>query len=57
VTEQGYSIAEAARFLGLNENLIRNWKQALQDQGEHAIPGIEGLQHGAQGGVITLPPR
>ena len=39
VTEPGYSIAEAARSLGLNENLIRNWKQALQDQGGQAFPG------------------
>ena len=39
VTEQGYSVAEAARSLGLSENLIRNWKQTLQDQGEHAFPG------------------
>jgi len=38
VTEQGYSVAEAARSLGLNENLIRNWKQALQDQGDQAFP-------------------
>ena len=39
VTEQGYSVAEAARSLGLSENLIRNWKQALQEQGPHAFPG------------------
>ena len=39
VIEQGYSIAEAARSLGLSDNLIRNWKHALQDQGEHAFPG------------------
>ena len=39
VTEQGYSVAEAARSLGVSENLIRNWKQALLDQGEHAFPG------------------
>ncbi len=39
VTEQGYSVAEAARSLGLSENLIRNWKQALLDQGQHAFPG------------------
>jgi transposase len=39
VTEQGYSIAEAARSLGINHNLIRNWKQALHDNGEHAFPG------------------
>ena len=39
VTEQGYSVAEAARSLGLSDNLIRNWKQALEAQGEHAFPG------------------
>jgi transposase len=39
VTEQGYSIAEAARRLGLRENLLRNGKQALEAKGEHAFPG------------------
>jgi len=39
VTEQGYSVAETARSLGLNQNLIRNWKQALEAQDEHAFPG------------------
>src|SRR5260370_5177983 len=39
VTEQGYSIAEAARSLGLNDTLIRNWKQALQAKGDQAFPG------------------
>jgi transposase len=39
VTEQGYSIAEAARRLSLNPNLIRNWKLALEAKGEHAFPG------------------
>src|SRR5262245_3721486 len=39
VTEQGYSVAEAARSLGLREHLIRNGKQAPQDKGEHALPG------------------
>ena len=39
VTEQGYSVAEAARSLGICENLIRNWKQAFHDQGERAFPG------------------
>ena len=29
VTEQGYSVAEAARSLGLNDNLSRNGKEAL----------------------------
>jgi transposase len=39
VTEQGYSIAEAARSLGIKDNLIRNWKQALQAAGDQAFPG------------------
>ena len=39
VTEQGYSVAEAARSLGLNENLIRSWKQALEAKGGRAFPG------------------
>lgn len=39
VTEQGYSVAEAARSLGITDNLIRNWKQALQAKGDHAFPG------------------
>ena len=39
VTEQGYAVAEAARSLGLSDNLIRNWRQALEAQGEHAFPG------------------
>src|SRR5437879_10693623 len=39
VTEQGYSVAEAARSLGLHENLIRSWKQALEAQGDQAFPG------------------
>ena len=39
VTGQGYSVAEAARSLGVSENLIRNWRRALEAQGEHAFPG------------------
>ena len=39
VTEQGYSVAEAARPLGLSDNLLRNWKQALEAKGELAFPG------------------
>ena len=39
VTERGYSVAEAARSLGLSDNLLRNWKRAVEDQGEHAFPG------------------
>jgi transposase len=39
VTEQGYSVAEAARSLGISENLIRNWKAVFQDHGDQAFAG------------------
>ena len=39
VAEQGYSVAEAARSLGIHETLLRSWKQALQAQGDQAFPG------------------
>src|SRR5262249_42392425 len=39
VTEQGYSVAEAARSLGVHETLLRSWKQALEAQGDQAFPG------------------
>ena len=39
VTEKGYSVAEAARSLGVGENLLRNWKQAIESQGNQAFPG------------------
>src|SRR5262245_53422780 len=40
VTEQGYSVAEAARSLGVHETLLRSWKQALQDQADQAFPAV-----------------
>jgi transposase len=30
VTEQGYSVSEAARNLGLHENLLRTWKKKFE---------------------------
>jgi transposase len=39
VTEQGYSVAEAARSLGIHETLLRSWRQALHTQGDQAFPG------------------
>ena len=39
VTQQGYSVAEAARSLGVHQTLLRSWKQALQAQGDQAFPG------------------
>ncbi len=39
ITEQGYSVAEAARSLDIGETLLRSWKVAFQDQGAEAFPG------------------
>jgi transposase len=34
VAEKGYSVAEAARSLGIHETLLRSWKQAFPGQGK-----------------------
>ena len=39
ITQKGYSVAEAARSLGLHENLLRSWKVALASRGDQAFPG------------------
>ena len=39
VTEQGYPVAEAARKLGVRENLLRRWKAQLATQGAKAFSG------------------
>ncbi len=32
VTEQGYTVPEAAKSLGINANLLYRWKQQIEDQ-------------------------
>jgi transposase len=39
LTDQGLSVAEVARRLGVGENCLRNWRQAAQEQGAAAFPG------------------
>jgi len=39
VTEQGYSVAEAARSLSIHETLLRSWRQAVDAHGDQAFPG------------------
>ena len=39
VTEQGLSIAQAARDLGLNDNMLSRWKKEFEAQGAKAFPG------------------
>jgi transposase len=39
LTDQGLSVAEVGRRLGVGENYLRNWRQAARDCGEAAFPG------------------
>ena len=39
VTEGGLSIAQVARDLGLNDNLVSRWKKEAQQNGQRAFPG------------------
>jgi transposase len=39
LTDQGLSVAEVARRLGVGENCLRNWRAAAQQNGEAAFPG------------------
>jgi len=32
VTEQGYKVTEAARSLGIGDNLLRRWKQESEEE-------------------------
>lgn len=39
VTEGGQGVAETARELGINANLLGRWKRQLAEDGEEAFPG------------------
>lgn len=39
VTASGLSLAQVARDLGLNDNLISRWKKEAEHNGERAFPG------------------
>jgi transposase len=39
LTDQGLSVAEAARQLGVGENCLRAWRAAANGQGAAAFPG------------------
>ena len=39
ITEAGYSIAEAARSLGIHANLLGKWKQQFETAGTDGFPG------------------
>jgi transposase len=39
IADQGLSVAEAARRLGVGENCLRLWRAAAREQGAAAFPG------------------
>ena len=39
VTEEGYTIAEAARSLGIHANTLFKWKQKVEAEAESALNG------------------
>jgi transposase len=39
VTEGGLSMAQVARDLGLNDNLVSRWKKEAEQNGQRAFPG------------------
>lgn len=39
VTQNGLSLAQAARDLGINDNLLSRWKKEVESQGQQAFPG------------------
>ena len=39
IADEGKSLAEVARELGLGESLLRSWKTALASEGDQAFPG------------------
>ena len=41
ITEQGYQITEAARNLGVNENMLGRWKREIEG-GEEETLGVQG---------------
>lgn len=42
ITDHGYQISEAARNLGVNENMLGRWKRKIEGGGED-VPGLQGV--------------
>ena len=41
VTEQGYKVSEVARRLGINANMLRRWRQELEQEGKGERPSSD----------------
>lgn len=39
VTDQGYKISEVARNLGIDQSVLRRWKEQISKEGAQAFPG------------------
>ena len=39
VTEEGYSIRQAAESLGVSDNSLRTWRKQLEKDADNAFPG------------------
>ena len=39
VTQQGYSVSQAAESLGISANSLRKWREKFEEQGQEAFPG------------------
>ena len=39
VTQQGYSVSQAAESLGISANSLRKWREKFAEQGQEAFPG------------------
>ena len=64
VSTQGYSIAEAARNLGIRGNILSRWRRERQTQQQGAFPGtghqspeLEELKHLREEGSIHRTPN
>lgn len=44
LTEQGLSVAQAARDLDVNENLLRTWKGKFSDESEESLSESEQME-------------
>ena len=53
VAREQYTIAEAARRLGVNENMLGRWKREFVEQGAVAFPG-QGRQTPEQEEIASL---
>ena len=55
VTDQKLSVAEAARRLGVTENLLHSWKKAVQKSGRRRLPGARATSPPSRRRIASPP--